>query len=100
MKDSLFEKIIKYLCIILFILFTLGPLIWCFVITITPEYEMLKNTTSFLPSEIYWGNYKEIFDATTKSHEVLFGGLMNFVMDVEKIENKLVYELKKELGEL
>ena len=58
-------------------MFTLGPLIWCFVITITPEYEMLKNTTSFLPSEIYWGNYREIFDATTKSHEVLFGGLMN-----------------------
>lgn len=77
MKDSLFEKIIKYLCIILFVLFTLGPLIWCFVITITPEYEMLKNTTSFLPSEIYWGNYKEIFDVTIKSHEVLFGGLMN-----------------------
>ncbi len=79
MKENLTEKIIKWIGIILFVIFTLGPIIWCFVITITPEYEMLKNTPNFLPKDVFWGNYKEIFDVNSKSHEVLFGGLMNSV---------------------
>ncbi len=30
----------------------------------------------------------------------IFGGIMGFIMNIDKIENKLIYELKKGLGEI
>lgn len=77
MKTKLSYKLIYILVSILFVLFTLGPIIWCCIIAITPESEMLKSTTSLFPSKIYWGNFKELFDPSTRSYEIVFTGIFN-----------------------
>ena len=60
-----------------------------------------RNIDGYLNFDFGDLNSGSFVDVDIKLHnKSIFGGLMNFVMDVEKIENKLVYELKKELGEL
>ena len=60
-----------------------------------------KSIDGYLNFDFGDTNSGSFVDIDMKLHnKSLFGGLMNFVMDVEKLENKLVYELKKELGEL
>ncbi|SHE97446.1 carbohydrate ABC transporter permease [Clostridium fallax] len=77
MKEKFSEKTIYYIATLIFIIFTLGPIIWCFIISITPENEMLKETASLLPSSITLGNYKEILNPSTQSHVILFNGIKN-----------------------
>lgn len=60
-----------------------------------------KSIDGYLNFDFGDTNSGSFVDVDMKLHnKSLLGGLMNFVMDVEKLENKLVYELKKELGEL
>lgn len=79
MKKKLINRVIYTISVILFLIFSLAPIIWCFIISITPEYEMLKNTENFLPSSIYWGNYVKILTFGSSANRVLFGGLMNSI---------------------
>lgn len=37
---------------IFFLVFTLGPFVWTFVMAITPKAEMFSNVVSLLPSHI------------------------------------------------
>ena len=60
-----------------------------------------KTIDGYLNFDFGDTNLGSFVDVDMKLHnKSLFGGLMNFVMDIDKVENKLVYELKKELGEL
>ena len=77
MAKSRIEKAIYILAVILFILFTVGPIVWAFIISVTPESEQLASTTDLLPSYLYFGNYQELFDQSGSAHQVVFGGLMN-----------------------
>ena len=77
MKKRDLNKILYYISILIFIIFTLGPIVWCFIISITPEHDMLKETTKFLPSKITLDNYKDILNINSRAHETLFNGLKN-----------------------
>ena len=39
-----------WVAVILFLVFTLGPFVWAFSISVTPEYEMFKNTMNMSAS--------------------------------------------------
>ncbi|NLY08718.1 MAG: carbohydrate ABC transporter permease [Tissierellia bacterium] len=70
-----------YIAAVVFIIvFSLGPILWSFVISVTPENEMLKASTSILPQEPMLDNYKSIFDTSTKEHQVAFKGLKNSLL--------------------
>lgn len=71
------EKVIYVLAVILFVFFTLGPVVWAFIISVTPESEQLASTTNLLPSYLYFGNYQELFNQTSSAHETVFQGVMN-----------------------
>lgn len=61
--------------VVLLILFSLGPIIWCFIISLTPEAEMLKQTNSIMPSELIWDRYIQILDTSTQAHKTIVSGL-------------------------
>ena len=61
----------------LFLTLTLGPFLWAFFISITPEYEMFTNTTNFLPKEPVLSNYTELLLGESQYSQRLFSGLFN-----------------------
>ena len=63
--------------VILFLILTLGPFVWAFIVSVTPEYEMFKNTVGMLPKEMTWNNYEMLFDVNSPQHIRLFTGLAN-----------------------
>lgn len=77
MKDSLKVKIGYGIFTLIFIVFTIGPILWCFILSVTPEYEIMKNTNSIFPTRFYFKNYTEIFTTGSKANEILFLGIKN-----------------------
>lgn len=65
--------------LLLFLIFTLTPLIWCFIISLTPEFDMFSHK-GFLPETIIFDNYKEILNVNSSAHETLFLGLKNSLL--------------------
>ncbi|MCJ8343854.1 MAG: carbohydrate ABC transporter permease [Cetobacterium sp.] len=54
------EDILYYITVGVFLLFTLGPIFWCFIISISPEKEMLNSSTNLFPKTITLENYKKL----------------------------------------
>lgn len=76
-KQRKLWKIGYTLAVLLFVLLTAGPVVWAFFISITPEYEMFKNTKYMIPQEITWGNYSALLGGTLRQSKLLFQGLAN-----------------------
>ena len=64
------------LVLLVFLTLTLGPFIWAFILSITPEHAMLAKTTALLPETITWKNYIELFGGSRKG-QLLFTGIQN-----------------------
>ena len=73
-KSKKKQRIVYVIGVVVFLIFTLGPFVWAFFVSITPEFEMFKNTTSMLPKQITWDNYRRILESGTRQHEVVFDG--------------------------
>ena len=68
-----------YLSIILFIIIVLGPIIWALIVSFTPEYEMFKNTSTFLPKNPTIDNYIKLFTASDRQSKMFFVGIINSI---------------------
>ncbi|HLR21328.1 MAG TPA: carbohydrate ABC transporter permease [Tissierellaceae bacterium] len=79
MKRTKLNNLVYYVTIIIFLIFTLGPIVWSIIMSITPESEMLKNSPNILPQSIYFGNYKEVLDSSSSAHQRIFTGLKNSI---------------------
>lgn len=77
MKETKKDKFIYYITVFFIILFSVGPIFWCFLISITPEGDLLKNNTRLLPETITFINYKNLFSIGSKESETLLNGLSN-----------------------
>ena len=64
------------LILLVFLIMVLGPFIWAFILSITPEHAMLAKTTALLPEAITWKNYIELFGESRKG-QLLFTGIQN-----------------------
>ena len=64
------------LILLVFLILVLGPFIWAFILSITPEHAMLAKTTALLPEAITWKNYIELFGESRKG-QLLFTGIQN-----------------------
>ncbi|MDQ0508514.1 multiple sugar transport system permease protein [Peptoniphilus ivorii] len=73
------KHVLYILCVALIVLFSLGPIVWCFIISISPEQEMLTAGGGVLPSRVLFTHYADIFDASSKAHQAVFGGLANSI---------------------
>ena len=65
------------LALAVFLVLTLGPFLWTFVLSVTPEYAMLEKSTSLLPKEVTFDNYRELLTEGTRKGSVLIWGIKN-----------------------
>lgn len=62
--------------LLLFLLLVLGPFLWAFLLSITPEHAMLAKTLSFLPETVTFENYVKIFGGSRQG-DLIFMGITN-----------------------
>lgn len=74
------KKIGYALMVLLISIFSLGPIVWCFVVSITPESEMLTATSSFFPSHPVWNHYLDMVDVASKEHTAVVNGFSNSLL--------------------
>ena len=75
------KKIGLYAMTALFLLFTIGPFIWTFVIAITPQAALFLPNTNLLPEHITWSNFQNLFSGGRRS-VTYFTGLKNSLQAV------------------
>lgn len=61
----------------LFLLLTLGPFLWTFVLSVTPEYAMMEKSSGLLPEVVTYDNYRELLTAGTQKGTLLITGIKN-----------------------
>lgn len=76
-KSNLIEKTVYVFAVIIFVVFSVGPILWCLIVSLTPENEMLKETANFFPTQLIFDNYKILLSAGTSQHETFFTALIN-----------------------
>lgn len=65
------------LFLIVFLVCTVGPFIWAFIISITPEHGLFGNSTALLPTEVTWDNYKLLLTGSGRKGDLFMTGMMN-----------------------
>ena len=65
------------LALAVFLVLTLGPFLWTFVLSVTPEYAMMEKSTSLLPDVVTFDNYQELLTQGTRKGSVLILGIKN-----------------------
>lgn len=70
-------KVSYFIVVVIFLIFTVGPFIWAFSVSVTPEFEMFKNDMNMLPRDLTWENYVTLFTRTARQSKILFQGMEN-----------------------
>lgn len=76
MKKKKAKKIILYLCVILIIVWTLAPLFWLFISSISPHRELL-DVSRWFPQNPTIKNYTSFFDLGTETGVRFISALRN-----------------------
>ncbi len=71
------KRIGYVLALAVFLILTLGPFIWTFVLSVTPEYAMMEKSTSLLPDVVTFDNYRELLAQGSRKGSVLIMGIEN-----------------------
>ena len=70
-----------FLATILFLIFTVGPFVWTFMISVTPDYAIFAPTSKMLPESITFANYVELFSGSRRGN-AFFKGMYNSMREV------------------
>ena len=70
-----------FLATILFLIFTVGPFVWTFMISVTPDYAIFVPTSKMLPESITFANYVELFSGSRRGN-AFFKGMYNSMRTV------------------
>ena len=60
------KKIGYLIALACFLILTLGPFLWTFVLSVTPEYAMTEKSTGFFPDTVTYANYRELLTPDTQ----------------------------------
>lgn len=63
------------LALILFLIFTAGPFVWTFILSVTPDFAMFSQDGKLLPDQLIWCNYRELFSGGQRGSRFLTGML-------------------------
>ena len=82
MKDkmSLWFKILYIFLVTIFIIFMLSPIAWSFIMSITPQVEILSNTTNYFPENPTLENYKSLFSLDYRKGDLFRRGIINSIV--------------------
>lgn len=73
------KKVLYSLALTLFLIFFLGPIIWTFIISITPDALVLEKSLRFLPRSFSFNNYKILLNISSRQGNLLFRGMNNAI---------------------
>lgn len=65
------------LAVLFFLIFTLGPILWCFIVSISPEKEMFSTSAQILPDSLTLENYRLLLDFDSRQSDIFLRGLWN-----------------------
>lgn len=74
-----FKKVLYVFALLIFLIFYLGPFIWTFIISITPDSLVLEKSLNFLPDNTTLKNYLLLFDISSRQGKLLFSGMRNAI---------------------
>jgi len=79
MKDkmSVGFRILYIFFITMFIIFMLSPIAWSFIMSITPQVEILSNTTNYFPENPTLENYKTLLSSDYGQGDLFRRGIIN-----------------------
>lgn len=63
--------------VLVFVVFTLGPILWSFIMSITPQTELVENTTRILPVHPTLDYYQELLSFGNQQGKLLVSGMFN-----------------------
>lgn len=76
---KLHYKILYSAAALVFAAFTLGPILWSFIMSITPQKELMENTTRLLPVHPTLEYYKELLSFGNQQGRLLVSGMRNSI---------------------
>ncbi len=76
---KILKKILYVFALLIFLIFYLGPFIWTFIISITPDSMVLEKSLNFLPESTAFKNYLLLFDISSRQGKLLFSGMRNAI---------------------
>ncbi|MGL5656823.1 MAG: carbohydrate ABC transporter permease [Fusobacteriaceae bacterium] len=65
--------------VFLFLVFTLVPILWCFIISISPESTLFSDEVTYLPSVISLENYKKLLNPNLREGASFFNAISNSI---------------------
>ncbi len=74
---KIWKKIGYAAALMLFLMLTLGPFIWTFILSVTPEYAMMEKSSGLLPDVVIYDNYRELLTEGTQRGALLITGIKN-----------------------
>lgn len=74
---KIWKKIGYIIALALFLTLTLGPFIWTFILSVTPEYAMMEKTSGLFPDAVIYDNYRELLTEGTQRGALLITGIKN-----------------------
>lgn len=66
-----------WFCMVIFLICTVGPFLWAFIISITPEYGMFGKSLRLFPDQVTGQNYKALLGGTGRQGQLFFTGMIN-----------------------
>lgn len=76
---KLIKKIIYIFILLIFFIIYIGPILWTFIISITPDSMVLSKSTNFLPDRLSFKNYLILFDINSNQGKLLYYGIRNSI---------------------
>lgn len=74
---KIWKRIGYIIALALFLTLTLGPFIWTFILSVTPEYAMMEKTSGLFPDVVIYDNYRELLTEGTQRGSLLITGIKN-----------------------
>lgn len=76
-KNTFLRGALYGLAVCAFLMFALGPVLWSFVMSITPQTELVGNTTRLLPVHPTLMNYRKLLAYGDQQGELFRSGMFN-----------------------
>lgn len=70
------KKAVYILATVLFLILTVGPFAWTFILSVTPDYAMFAPTSNLLPESVTFANYIELCSGSRRG-SAFFTGMYN-----------------------
>lgn len=70
-------NIVYIISVLIFLIFTLTPVIWCFIISITPDSILFSNNITIFPQKITLENYSKLLNINLKEGTSFLNAIKN-----------------------